>query len=113
MEQLRKFIDRDINLENIKNSGQLKDFGITCTYLPDPPEDFDEFEFRTGLDSLDNIAVIITVEMGKIKKVMFGLADRENPDVIRSLPESQLHGLLAEKGGRLAGFFEYISAPGS
>ncbi len=37
MERFRCFIGREINLEKVKNMDRLDAFGITCTYLPDPP----------------------------------------------------------------------------
>jgi hypothetical protein len=40
---------------------------------------------------------------------MFSLADKEDPDMIKGLTESQLKELLAEKGDQLIGFFEYIT----
>lgn len=47
MLRFKKYINKDLRLENVKNSNQLQTFGITCGHLPDPPEDFDEFEFTT------------------------------------------------------------------
>ena len=109
MERFRSYIDRKINLERVKHTDRLDAFGITCTYLPDPPEEFDEFEFRTGFDGENDIVLTVAVEMGKIKRIMFSVADEEDPDALRSLPPARLDGLLAKKGELLAGFFEYIT----
>lgn len=110
MERFRCYIGREINLEKVKNMDRLDAFGITCTYLPDPPEEFDEFEFRTGFNGENNIVLTVAVEKGKIKRVMFSAADEEDPDVLRSLPQARLAGLLAKKGELLDEFFQYITA---
>lgn len=109
MERFRKYIGRELHWENAKNPNGLDFFGVECTYLPDPPEDFDELEFRTGFSRQDNIAVMVAVELGKIKRIMFNVVDEKDPDVVRSLTESQLNDFLAEKGDQLIGFFEYIT----
>ncbi|MFZ5633801.1 MAG: hypothetical protein ACOY40_13245 [Bacillota bacterium] len=110
MERFRKYMGREVNLENVKNDSRLGAFGVACAYLPDPLEDFDEIEFRTNFGGQGNIVVTVTLETGKIKRVMFSEADEKNPDVIRSLTESRLAEFLAGKGAQLAGFFDYITA---
>lgn len=108
MERFRKYMGKEIDLENVKNADRLNAFGVSCTYLPDPSEEFDEFEFRTGFNGEHNIILTVAVEMGKIKRVMFSAADEEDPDVLRSLPQARLDGLLAKKGELLDEFFQYI-----
>ena len=39
MQRFRKYIDKDLNTENVKNLGHLNAFGITGKHLPDPPEE--------------------------------------------------------------------------
>jgi len=109
MERFRKYLGMDINLENVSNQQRLEAFGIACRYAPDPPEDFDEFEFGTDFAGQDNIVITVTVELGKIKKIMFGIADAEDPDIIRSLTGPQLNAFLSKKGDQLVGFFDYIT----
>lgn len=109
MERFRKYMGRDLNLENVKDSGRLAAYGIQCTYLSDPPEDFDEIEFRCDFVGKDSIAITVAIEMGKIKRVMFGVADEQEPDVIKSLTGPQLEGFLREKGETLVRFFEFIT----
>lgn len=109
MERFRKFMGSDINLENVKNAGQIEFYGVRCTYLSDPLEEFDEVEFRTGFGGEDNIVITVAVELGKIRRVIFSQADGENPDIIRSLTGAQLNAFLSEKGDKLAGFFEFIA----
>lgn len=108
MERFRKYTGRELNLDNINDEILLGSCEIQCTYLPEPVEDFDEFEFRTGSVGLD-IVITVTVEMGKIKRVMFSAADENNPDIVRSLTEGQLADLLSGKGDRLVRFFESIT----
>jgi len=109
VERFRKYLGMDINLENVSNQQRLEAFGIACRYAPDPPEDFDEFEFGTDFAGQDNIVITVTVELGKIKKIMFGVADAEDPDIIRSLTGPQLNAFLSKKGDQLVGFFDYIT----
>lgn len=111
MERFRKYIGRELNTENIKNSAGLEAVGIRCEYLPDPMEDFDEAEFRTGSGSggRENIVITVATEMGKVKRVMFSEADAGNPDVIRSLAGPALERFLSARGGDLVRFFEYIT----
>lgn len=109
MDRFRKYLGRDLNLENVKNSGGIGAMGVRCTYLSDPPEEFDEVEFRTGFGGEDNIVITTATEMGKIKRVIFSEADGENPDVIRSLAGPRLDRFLSARGGDLVRFFEYIT----
>ncbi len=109
MERFRKFMGAELNLESVKDAGGLSAFGVTCTYLPDPLDDFDEIEFRTGFGGQNNIVITAAVEMGKIKRVMFSAADPDKPDVIRSLTGSQLEDFLTGRGDDLDGFFRFIS----
>ena len=78
MKQLRKYVGATVNLENIKNTQWVKDLGFTCRYLPDPPEDFDEFAFVTDLGELKNPGLMVTVELLKIKRTLFGLIAPDN-----------------------------------
>jgi hypothetical protein len=108
MVRFRKYYDKAVDVEKVKDAGKLGTFGVECTYLPDPPEDFDEFEFRTILGDL-TVVIMVTVELGKIKRLLFSAADPEDHDSTRSLTEVQLAGLLEEKGDQLVEFFEYIT----
>ena len=109
MERFRKFFGRELNAENIKDAGGIGSYGVRCTYLPEPPEDFDEFEFRTGSGGKGDTVITVTVEMGKIKRIMFGAADEKNPDIVKSLTEEQLAVFLEDRGEQLAGFFTFIT----
>jgi hypothetical protein len=109
MERLRKYIGSPIDLENIKDAENLKAFGFTCRYLPDPPEDFDEFEFVTDFEGTNDLGLMVTVELGNIKRVFFGLISPDDPDIVSALTEDQLKNLLDQRSDALIGFFDYIS----
>ena len=108
MEQFRRYLDRQLKTESVKEADKLAAFGITGRYLPDPPEDFDEFEFTTDFGG-QTVVLLVTVEMGKIKRLLFSLADQEDPDITRPLTESQLHDFFTQKGTQLLGFLDYIT----
>lgn len=108
MERFRRYFERTLNVENVKNSDRLCVFGITCRYLPEPMEDFDELEFTTEFGS-HAVLISIVVQSGKIKRIQFTLLDPENPDVVKGLTESQLKDLLTQKGDQLVDFFDYIT----
>jgi hypothetical protein len=99
----------EINLENIKNAEGIKAFGVTCRYLPDPPEDFDEFEFVTDFGGTNNLGLMVTVELMTIKRIYFGLISPDDPDIITGMPDPQLKAFLDHRGGSLTRFFDYIT----
>ena len=108
MKRFEQFSDRTVNLENIKNSGRLAEFGITCRYLPDPPEDYDEFEFGTDYKGKQDIGIMVTIELMQIKRLRFGLIDPDNPDIIRPIGDA-LDGFLDQKADTLLDFFNFIT----
>lgn len=109
MERLKKYIGVAVNLDNIKDAERLKDFGFTCRYLPDPPEDFDEFEFVTDFEGTNDLGLMVTVESNSIKRIFFGLISPDDPDVVSALTEDQLTNLLGRRNDTLIGFFDYIT----
>lgn len=108
MERFRPYLGKKLNLERIKNPGELEAFDVTCTYLPDPPADFDEFEFRTDFLAARDLVITLAVEKGEVKRVMFGLAG-EDPEDIRSLTRQQLDELLLRRGARIEDFLAYVT----
>jgi spore germination protein GerM len=104
MERFRKYFDKTLNVKNIKNSDQLKAFGVTCKSLSEPLEDFDEVEFTTDFSN-QVVLISIVVISSEIKRIQFTLLDPEDPDIVRGLAESQLKELLNQKGEQLAEFF--------
>jgi len=109
MERLKKYIGVAVNLDNIKDTERLKDFGFTCRYLPDPPEDFDEFEFVADIGELKNVGFMVTVQLMKISKMFFGLISPDNPDVVTGLTEDQVKTIFDESGDTLFQFLDYIT----
>ncbi|NVL90836.1 MAG: hypothetical protein HWN69_07580 [Desulfobacterales bacterium] len=109
MERLKRYIGSKISLDNIKDAENLKAFGFACRYLPDPPEDFDEFEFVTDFEGMNNLGLMVTVEMAKIKKIFFGLFSPDDPDIVSALTEDQLKNFLDQRGDTLIRFFDYIT----
>jgi hypothetical protein len=109
MDELRKYLGRPINLEAIKDKAALKALGFSCRYLPDPPEDFDEFEFLADLGGLANLGLMVTVESMAIKRVFFGIVSPDDPDVVTGLEESQVKKIFEESGDRLFEFFDAIT----
>ena len=69
MKRFRKYIGSPINLGNIKDAENLKAFGFTCRYMPDPPEDFDEIEFVTYFEGTNDLGLMVTVESNSINRV--------------------------------------------
>jgi len=108
VERFRPYLGKKLNLERIKNAGKLQAFGVTCTYLPDPPADFDEFEFRTDLFASGDLIITLAVEKGEVKRVMFGITG-EDPEDIRSLTREQLDELLLRRGARIEDFLAYVT----
>ncbi|MBW2107064.1 MAG: hypothetical protein JRI36_00145 [Deltaproteobacteria bacterium] len=109
MEELKKYIGRTVELDNVKDSARLKELGFTCRYLPDPPEDFDEFEFVADLGGFKNLGLMVTVESMTVKKIFFGLLSPDDPDVVTGLTEEQVQKVFADDADALAQFFEFIT----
>lgn len=108
MVRFKKFLEKDINLEKIKNSDQLVTFGIAIKDVPDTPEEFDEFDFTTDYGG-QTFKIVIGILAEKIKRVMIGFPDPEDTDNIIALSKEQLEDLLNKKGEKLVQFFEYIT----
>ena len=102
-------MDKKVNHENVKQADRLRDMGITCRYLPDPPEDFDEYEFGIDYMGSQDRAVAVTIEKGEIKRMLFGATVPDNPDMLKPLSDEELAGLLERKGDGLVRFFSYIT----
>jgi hypothetical protein len=108
MVRIKKFLEKDINLGNVKNSGKLLTFGITTKYVPDAPDEFEEFEFATDYGGRA-ITIGVATLAGKIKRVMIGFTDPEDPDNLMALSKEQLEDFLNQKGEKIVQFFEYIT----
>ena len=109
MERLKKYIGVTVNLDNIKDAERLKDLGFACRYLPDPPEDFDEFEFVADLGRLKDVGLMVTIESMTIKRMFFGLISPDNPDIVTGLTEVQVKDIFDQSGDMLFRFLDYIT----
>ncbi len=109
MEPLRDYVGKKIELNHVKDAKRLGDFGFTCRYLPDPPEDFDEFEFGTRIGDLDNLGLMVTVQSMKIVKMFFASIDPVNPDMVRGLSEEQLTYIFEHAQNKITGFLDFIT----
>lgn len=108
MQQFKKYLGREIVLKNIKDKEKLDSYGILCRYLPDPPEDFDEFEFTMDWDDELSLAIMVTIEHLKVARIFWGLFHVDDPDAVRALTEVQQDNFLAEKGDLITEFFSFI-----
>jgi len=108
MVRFKKFLEKDIKLGNVRNSDHLLTFGIATKYVPDIPDEFEEFEFATDY-SKRMISIGVAILMGKIKRVMIGLTDPDDPDNLMALSKEELEDFLNQKGEKLVQFFEYIT----
>jgi hypothetical protein len=106
--RFKKFLETNINLEHVKNSDKLVDFGIATKYVPSIPEEFEEFEFTTHYGER-TISIGVAVLKDKIKRIMLGFANPEDPDNFTALSKEQLEDFLNQKGEKLVQFFEYIT----
>lgn len=109
MERFRNYVGKTVVLEKVREAVAQNAYGLAGRYLPDPPEDFDEFEFITDWDGENKLALMVTVEMMKVKRIFFGISSPENPDVVRGLSTTELKGLLGKKGDAFVNFFDYIT----
>jgi hypothetical protein len=109
MEQLRKYLGRPIHLGHIKNAEALEKLGFSCRYLPDPPEDFDEFEFSAELGGIANLGLMVTVESMAIKRMFFGVFSPDNADVVTGLEGDQLNRIFKRSSKELFAFLDYIT----
>jgi len=108
MVRFKKYIDKDVILKNFKNTDQLRTFGIVPRYVPDIPDEFEEFEFTTNFNK-EIVSIGVAVQLGKIKRFMLGIVNPADPDVIMALSKSQLEDFLTQKGEQLVRFLEYIT----
>ena len=106
--RFKKFLEKDIKLENVKNSDQLLNFGIMTKYLPDTTDEFEECEFTSDYGGR-SISIGVAILTGKIKRVMIGFTDPDDPDNLIALSKEQLEDFLNQKGEKLVQFFEYIT----
>jgi hypothetical protein len=108
MQRFKKYIGKDFILGNVRDSEALRSSGFACDNLPDSIGDFDECEFLSDFNG-QPLLLCIAVLTGKVKRIMFVVCNRENPDEVRPLSEAELKNLLDQRGEYLVNFFEHIT----
>ena len=108
MVRFKKFLEKDINMGNVRNSDYLLTLGIATNYVPDTPDEFEEFEFATHY-SKKTISIGVAILTGKIKRIMIGLTNPDDPDNLVALSKEELEDFLNQKGEKLVQFLEYIT----
>ncbi len=108
MQRFKKYIGKEFIFENVKNKERLQSSGLICKSMPDSLGDFEEIELCTDFDGRE-ITLCVAVLEGKLKRIMFVLVDKDDPDIVQPLTEAQLNDFLNRKGEQLVGFFEYIT----
>ncbi|MBC7105137.1 MAG: hypothetical protein H5T97_04295 [Firmicutes bacterium] len=108
MERFRRYFGREVVVGRAKDAARLAEFGVRGRHVPDPPEEYDEFEFTTEFGGRD-VLIMVTVAGGRIERILFTRIDPEDPELTRPLDPDALRDLLAARGDRLAEFFAYLT----
>lgn len=108
MQRFKKYIGMDVNIEKLRDTERIKDFGIFCKYIPDSIEEFDECEFFID-PRMQDIILCVAILEGKIKRIMFVRTDQSDPEAAGPLSESQLKEILDKHGEQIVSFFTYIT----
>ena len=110
MKRLRQYLDGSLNTNKATDKEQIGRWGISIRYAPDPPEDFDEFEFGLDYKGRQDVAFVTTIEKGKIKRMMFGRPDKDNPEILRPMDDNTIADLMEKRGGDILAFFDFITS---
>jgi hypothetical protein len=108
VQRFKKYIGKDFIIGNVRDSGDLRLAGFACNSLPDAIGDFDELEFVSYFNG-QPLLMCIAVLTGKVKRIMFVLSNRDEPDDVRPLSEAELKAFLNQRGDHLVNFFENIT----
>ncbi len=109
MKRLRKYLDKPMDIHRAVDKDRLAQWGISVRYAPEPPEDFDEFEFGLDYEGKQDIAFVTTIEKGEIKRMMFGRPDKDNPEILRPMDDATIADLMEKKGLDIIAFFDFIT----
>lgn len=110
MKRLRQYLAKPLNTDKAADKEQLSKWGISIRYAPDPPENFDEFEFGLDYQDHQDVAFVTTIEKGEIKRMMFGRPDKDNPEILRPMDDNTIADLMKKKGGDILAFFDFITS---
>jgi len=108
MQRFKKYIGKDLILKNVKDSDALLSSGFICNNLPDSMGDFEELEFSSDLRG-QPLLMCVAVLTEKVKRIMFVVCNREDPDDVRPLSQDELKDFLDQKGDQLVNFFDGIT----
>jgi hypothetical protein len=108
MQRFKKYIGKDLLIENIRTSEHLKACGFESSLMPDTFGDFEEMEFSCDLNDKKIIMCVAVLE-GKIKRIMFVKTPLDEPDEVSPLTESELKELLDKNYDPLSSFFDFIT----
>jgi hypothetical protein len=108
MVRFKKYIGKEFILGNVRKSESLRSSGFTCDNLPEAIGDFDELEFSSDFNG-QSLLMCVAVLTGKLKRIMFVLSNKEDPDDVRPMSEAELKDFLDRKGAQLVNFFEEIT----
>ena len=110
MNRLRQYLDRPLNTNKAADREQISRWGIHIRYAPDPPEDFDEFEFGLDYEGRQDVAFVTTIEKGEIKRMLFGRPDKDNPEILRPMDDDTIADMMEKRGADILAFFDFITS---
>jgi len=108
MQRFKKYIGKDLVVEQVQTSEYLKKAGFVCSVMPESFGDFEEMEFSCDFDEKKIIMCVAVLE-GKIKRIMFVKTPLDDPEAVSPLSESELTELLDNNYDPLRGFFDGIT----
>jgi hypothetical protein len=109
MQKFKELLNKKINPEKLKNLDKINEFGITIRYQPEIIEYFDEIEFGIMLKNGKIIAFPVTIENFLISRILFGMPDANNPDILLPLSNEEFEKFLKEKEQDILDFFSYLT----
>ena len=110
MKRLRQYLDKPLNIERATDTEALSQWAISLRYAPDPPEDFDEFEFGLDYQDKQDVAFVVTIEKAEIKRMMFGRPKKENPEILLPMDDATIADLMEKKGKDILAFFDFVTS---
>jgi len=109
MKKIKDLLNKKINHAKLKNLENISELGISIRYQPEIIEDFDEIEFGIMLKNGKIIAFPVTIEKFLISRILFGIPDANNPDILLPLSNEEFEEFLEEKEQKILDFFSYLT----
>jgi len=111
MEQFRKYIDCQLNINKVHDNAVYKKLAIKPRYIPEIFEFFDEMEFIIDYTPEKYIVIGIAIEKELIKRVMMGWAGKdEEDDAFNPLNEDELNSILDMYSEKILSLFDNLTA---